>query len=355
MRLVFTPALAARSQLARGGPMAMPSRSAAAPLRALFRGSHRAASALAQPGQRADAARAPRAEPPRLGFDFESAAMAPPAITPLLIQRASPADMRAYSAQVWKQLRAEAAALASGDALLSGYLKAAVVAHETLALSLAHVLADRLSGNGLDREHLAPLLAEHLADERVMRASLADLLQVVSLDPCTPDLLTVLLHFKGFHGLQSHRVAHALWRRGGAAARHTALLLQGRGSAAFGMDIHPQAQIGLGVFFDHASGVVVGQTASIGDFCYVLHGVTLGSTGKTINGRRHPSIRSHVSLGAGSAILGPVTIHDHALVGAHAIVSKHVQKGATVIGTNKVLAKNEADAEEFDWLTHWHI
>lgn len=302
-----------------------------------------------------EGSRAPKAEVTRLGFDFESAAIIQPSITPLVVKRASPTDLRAYCAQIWDQIRAEAKSLSSQNELLSGYLKGSIISHETLTHSLAHILADRLNGNGLDRAHLTPVLLEHLSDLHISRATLADLMQVVCIDPCAPDLLTVLLHFKGFHGLQSYRASHALWRRGDAVSKQIALLLQGRASAVFGMDIHPQAKIGSGVFFDHATGVVVGQTASIGDFCYVLHGVTLGSTGKTINGRRHPSVKSHVSLGAGSAILGPVTIHDHVLVGAHGIVTKDVPKSATVIGTNKVLAKEEAGAEEFDWLSHWHI
>jgi len=339
----------------RGRRLAVCALFASASSRAPARALHRTETSLSRAGQRMDATRLPRADATHLGFDFESAAVMPPTITPLLIKKASFTDVRAYGAQVWNLLHTEASALASQSALLRGYLSGAVLAHGTVASSLAHVLADRLSGNGLDRTHVAPVLAEHLASPDIVRATLADLTQVVNIDPCAPDLLTVLLHFKGFHGLQTHRVAHALWQRGDSASRQTALLLQGRASAAFGMDVHPQAQIGNGVFLDHATGVVIGQTASIGDFCYVLHGVTLGSTGKTVNGRRHPSVKSHVSLGAGSAILGPVTVGDHALVGAHAIVSKSVQKGATVVGTNKVLAKDEAGTEEFDWLTHWHI
>ncbi|KAJ1622881.1 trimeric LpxA-like protein [Pavlovales sp. CCMP2436] len=297
----------------------------------------------------------PRAVSTHQAFDFESAAMPQPSITPLVVRKATPSDLRAYGEQIWDSIRAEAQTLASRNGLLAGYLAESVLAHETISSSLAHVLADRISGSGLDRALVAPLLLELLAEEEVARKTLADLVQVVAIDPCAPDMLTVLLHFKGFHGLQTHRVAHSLWRRGDAASRHTALLLQGRGSGVFGLDIHPQAHIGTGVFFDHATGVVVGQTASIGDFCYVLHGVTLGSTGKTVAGRRHPRIGSHVSLGAGSAILGPVTIGDHVLVGAHAIVTKAVAQGATVIGTNKVIESHEEGAEEFDWLNHWHI
>jgi serine O-acetyltransferase len=288
-------------------------------------------------------------------FDFESAAIVQAAVTPLVISKAGPTDLTAYGTQIWESVRSDAEKLGSSNALLKRYLAKAILSHSSLTDSLAHILADRLSDHGIERADLAALLAEELAEEKVMRATLADLLQVVTIDPCLPELITVLLHFKGFHALQAHRAAHALWKRGDAPSRQLALMLQGRVSATCGLDIHPQATIGHGVFFDHATGGVIGQTASIGDFCYILHGITLGSTGKTVGGRRHPRIGSHVSLGAGSAILGPVTVGDHALIGAHAIVTKTVSNGATVVGTNKVLDKAEAITDEFDWLSHWHI
>jgi serine O-acetyltransferase len=310
---------------------------------------------LGRSAHRMDAARVPKALSTPMAFDFESAAVLQVAITPLVVKMAAKSDLAAYSAQVWDVVRQEAETARASSPILERYLAKAVLGHESLSASMAHVLADRLSGNGIEREDLAPLLAELLAHPETARRSLADLLQVVNIDPCAPNMLTVLLHFKGFHALQSHRAAHLLWHRGDPGSKQLALLLQGRAAAVTGLDIHPQAPIGYGVFFDHGTGVVIGQTASIGDFCYILHGVTLGSTGKTVNGRRHPRIGSHVSLGAGSAVLGPVMIADHALIGAHAIVTKTVKNGATVIGTNKVLDRVEAGAEEFDWLTHWHI
>lgn len=315
------------------------------------------ASASARPLSRAmhrmDAARMPKLNAEQ--FDFESAAMISAAVTPIVIKSAGATDLSAYGKQVWEAVHKEAGLLASKNEVLKTYLSGAVIAHESITSSLAHVLADKLSGNGILREMIEPVLAETLADPAAVRATLADLLQVVTIDPCAPDLLTVLMHFKGFHALQTHRAAHILWKRGDTASKHIALLLQGRGAAVFGVDLHPEASIGCGVFFDHASGVVIGQTASVGDFCYILHGVTLGSTGRRENGRRHPRVGSSVSIGAGASILGPIHIGNHALIGSLAIVTKTVQDGSTVVGTNKVLNKSEAGAEEFDWLNHWHI
>ena len=145
--------------------------------------------------------------------------------------------------------------------------------------------------------------------------------------------------------LAAHRAAHALW---GSGDRDVALLLQGRASALFGVDIHPAASVGAGTFLDHATGVVVGEQASLGEGCYVLHGVTLGATGKVRDGRRHPAVGAGVTLGSGASVLGPITVGDGATVGANACVTKDVEAGATVVETgylnNRVLAPRKKKA-----------
>ena len=182
------------------------------------------------------------------------------------------------------------------------------------------------------------------------RAMVADLIKCFLIDPAADGLLQPLLFFKGFHALQVYRVAHALWHRGGEANQGAALLLQSRASEAFSVDIHPGATIGNGVMLDHATGVVIGSTAILGDDIYMLHQVTLGATGKpTFGAKRHPTVGSGVVLGAASTVLGDVTVGNRVTVGAAAIVTKDVPDDATVIGVNKLVEKKDPAADEYTW------
>jgi len=128
---------------------------------------------------------------------------------------------------------------------------------------------------------------------------------------------------------------------GSAASRGAALMLQSRASELFDVDIHPGATIGNGMMLDHAHGVVIGSTAIIGSDVYCLHGVTLGATGKPVPSgtKRHPTIGSRVVMGAGSTVLGDITIGDDCTVGAAAIVTKVVPAGETVVGVNQIVRR----------------
>lgn len=161
----------------------------------------------------------------------------------------------------------------------------------------------------------------------------ADALAVVKRDPACDTLLEVVLFMKGFASLVIHRAARREWKPndGGGGTRFAALLLQSQASSAFGVDIHPAAQIGAGVMFDHASGIVVGETAVIGDGTTILHGVTLGGTGKE-NGDRHPKVGKDVLIGAGTKILGNIHIGDRVKIGAGSVVLRAIPSGATAVG-----------------------
>ena len=245
--------------------------------------------------------------------------------------------------ETWQQIKAQASVAANSKsmaALLRPYLNEAI-SHASLAPATAALLTERLGG-ALDSEKLTLVLEDRLAPAEELLAR--DLNAVVEGDPAAPELLTVFLHFKGWLALAAHRAASSLWssRSEDLGAGQLALLLQGAASAATGVDIHPGAQMGSGVFIDHATGVVIGEQAAVGDDCYILHGVTLGATGKTKNGRRHPHVGSGCTLGNGANVLGPITVGDGATVGTGAMVTKDVEAGATVIDTgfmsNKVLA-----------------
>jgi serine O-acetyltransferase len=165
-------------------------------------------------------------------------------------------------------------------------------------------------------------------DEDVISAMKDDLKAVKERDPACISYVHCLLNFKGFLACQAHRVAHKLWLQG---RKVLALLIQNRVSEVFAVDIHPGAKIGRGILLDHATGVVVGETAVIGNNVAILHNVTLGGTGK-ICGDRHPKIGDGVLIGAGTCILGNIKIGDGAKIGAGSVVLKDVPPRTTAVG-----------------------
>jgi serine O-acetyltransferase len=166
------------------------------------------------------------------------------------------------------------------------------------------------------------------AEAAIAAAAAADLAAIRTRDPAAESYLTPFLYYKGFHALEWHRIGHALWRRG---RRDLAHFLQSRVSEVFAVDIHPAVPIGNGVFIDHATSLVVGETAVIGNDVSILHEVTLGGTGKE-RGDRHPKVRDGVLLSAGAKVLGNVEIGREAKVGAGSVVLSNVPPQATVAG-----------------------
>ncbi|PWC53020.1 serine O-acetyltransferase [Azospirillum sp. TSO22-1] len=232
-------------------------------------------------------------------------------------------------AEAWDRLRAEAAAAAAGEAMLRGVMESAVLAHHGPEAALSACLARRLAGPDVGREQLGELVDSALrGDPRILGAAFADLAAIVARDPAADGWLTPFLHFKGFHALQWHRVAHWLWNDGRHALAH---YLQNRVSEVYAVDIHPAVPVGRGVFIDHGTGVVVGETAVIGNDVSILQNVTLGGTGKE-HGDRHPKVRDGVLLSAGAKVLGNIEIGARAKVGAGSVVLKSVPPCATVAG-----------------------
>src|SRR5690606_7712384 len=160
-------------------------------------------------------------------------------------------------------------------------------------------------------------------------------------DPACLRFMEAVLYFKGFHALQTHRLAHWLLNRG---RRDFALYLQSRSSAVFQTDINPAAKIGRGIFLDHATGLVVGETAVVEDNVSILQDVTLGGTGKEM-GDRHPKIRHGVLIGAGAKILGNIEIGHCTKVAAGSVVVKPVPPNKTVAGVPARII-GEAGCEE---------
>lgn len=240
--------------------------------------------------------------------------------------------------------------LVESSPLLRSTVLRQVVDQRSLQGALATVLTDHLaSPHFLPYAELQPLLVDLVATDGVTGAAVEDLLEITSKDPAVASsFLQPFLFYKGFHATAAQRCAHALWRRGDFASRCSALAMQGRTSEVFGVDVHPAATLGPGFFLDHASGVVVGETAVVGARCTMLHSVTLGASGAArapgSSGRRHPAVGDDVLLGAGCTVLGPVSVGAGATVGAQAVVTQSVGAGCTVVGVNRVLALG-ADAD----------
>ena len=233
------------------------------------------------------------------------------------------------AAPAWKRLRFEAAAAAAEEPTLSSYINAAILAHATLCQALSYHLAEKLAGSVIGTQQMRQIIGEvYDRDKSLVQAAEADMQALIERDPACRGMLQPFLYFKGFLALQSHRVAHVLWRQG----RETiAFHFQSRTSELFGVDIHPAARIGIGVMLDHATGITIGETAVVGDACSLLHGVTLGGTGKEV-GDRHPKIGRGVLLSVGAKVLGNITVGDEAKVAAGSVVLKDVPAYCTVAG-----------------------
>ena len=187
----------------------------------------------------------------------------------------------------------------------------------------------RLDHPEVSAELIQQAYADALEDDPAIGAVFrADIMATVDRDPATNRCIEPVLYFKGFHAIQTHRLAHWLWHKG---RKDFAYYLQSRSSSVFQVDIHPAAPIGRGIFLDHATGVVVGETAVIEDDVSILHDVTLGGTGNE-DGDRHPKIRHGVMLGAGAKIIGNIEIGHCARVAAGSVVLKAVPHNTTVAG-----------------------
>jgi len=237
--------------------------------------------------------------------------------------------LMAKADRLWRELRDEALERSLGEPVLASFYHASVLNHSSLEAALGYVLAAKLEAGVVPAMLLREVIDEALAgDVSIGKAVRADLRAHRSRDPACESFVEPFLYFKGFHALQAHRVAHWLWQRG---RRWLAYLVQNRCSSSFDVDIHPAARIGQGIMIDHGTGLVIGETASIGDDVSVLHAVTLGGSGCG-GGDRHPKVAGGVLISAGAKILGPVRIGEGAKIGAGSVVLNDVPPHSTVAG-----------------------
>jgi serine O-acetyltransferase len=230
---------------------------------------------------------------------------------------------------LWDRIRAEAEDIVRREPELASFIYASVLHHERLEDAVIHRVAERLDHTGLSGDLIRQTFEEALREQPDLgQAFRADLIAVYDRDPATSRFIDPLLYFKGFHALQTHRLAHWLFL---IKRKDFAYYLQSRASSVFQTDINPAAQIGKGIFLDHATGFVVGETAVIEDDVSILHGVTLGGTGKE-NEDRHPKIRRGVLLGAGAKVLGNIEVGHCSRVASGSVVLKSVPNNVTVAG-----------------------
>ncbi len=230
---------------------------------------------------------------------------------------------------VWSQVRAEAEEVVRREPELASFIYSTVLHHDTLEAAVVHRVSERLQHRDVSAELIRQAYDDALEDQAAIGdAFRADIVATVDRDPAADRFIEPLLYFKGFHAIVTHRLAHWLHGRG---RKDFALYLQSRASAVFQVDINPAVPIGRGIFLDHATGLVVGETAVIEDDVSILQDVTLGGTGKE-DGDRHPKIRRGVLIGAGAKILGNIEVGHCARVAAGSVVLKPVPHNTTVAG-----------------------
>ena len=230
---------------------------------------------------------------------------------------------------VWFEIRREAEKVVAADPAIASFVYATVLNHDRLEDAVVDRIAGRLGDHVVSAEVIRRAFEEvvrHQADlGQIIRCDLA---AVFDRDPVCERMMEPLLYFKGFHAIQTQRLAHWLWLNG---RRDFALYLQSRSSSVFQTDIHPAVPFGRGIFLDHATGLVVGGTATIDDNVSILQGVTLGGTGKE-GGDRHPKVRHGVLIGAGAKVLGDIEIGESSKIAAGSVVLHPVAPHTTVAG-----------------------
>jgi serine O-acetyltransferase len=233
------------------------------------------------------------------------------------------------SDELWQQLRTEAEQVVQQEPLLASYVHARVLNHDSLKSALSFILANKLSDDVMPVVTVLELFDNAFSNSpQIIDFAACDIRAVYERDAAISSYLPVILYLKGFLSIQVHRLAHFLW---GNHRKDLALFIQSRNSEVFGVDIHPACIIGKGIMFDHATGIVIGETSVIEDNVSILQQVTLGGTGNE-QGDRHPKIRSGVMVSAGASVLGNIEIAEGAKIGAGSVVLSNVAAHTTVVG-----------------------
>lgn len=244
---------------------------------------------------------------------------------------------------VWDIMRMEARMEAEREPLLVSFLFSTILNHDSLESALAFHLANRLASPSMISTQIMSLCMEAFKESPDLSSKLrADIMAVRERDPACTCLPDVFLYFKGFHALQIYRVANYLWKNGRRVLAH---YLQSQMSQTYQIDIHPNATLGSGIMLDHGTGIVIGETAVVGDNCSLLHHVTLGGSGAK-NVDRHPKVGNGVLIGAAVSVLGNVRIGDGCQIGAGTLVISDLPDYSVAVGVPaKIIGQFKADGE----------
>ena len=235
------------------------------------------------------------------------------------------------SVEVWKLIRDEAKELVDNEPMLASFFHSTILKHKNLGGALSYILANKLATATMPAITLREIIEDaYQAKPSIIESAACDIRAVRQRDPAVELYSTPLLY---------------LWHEG---RKGLAIYLQNQISVAFDVDIHPAAKIGCGIMFDHATGIVVGETSVIENDVSILQGVTLGGTGKEC-GDRHPKIREGVMIGAGAKVLGNIEVGKYAKIGANSVVLQPVPEYATVAGVPaKIISKDKDAKPAFD-------
>ncbi|MBW7981084.1 serine O-acetyltransferase [Enterobacillus tribolii] len=253
---------------------------------------------------------------------------------------------------VWQSIKAEARKLVECEPMLASFFHATLLKHENLGNALSYMLANKLASAIMPAITIREMVEEaYKADARMIDYAARDILAVRQRDPAVDKYSTPLLYLKGFHALQAYRIGHWLWSQDRKAL---AIYLQNQISVVFGVDIHPAARIGCGIMLDHATGIVIGETAVVENDVSILQSVTLGGTGKE-GGDRHPKIREGVMIGAGAKILGNIEVGCGAKIGAGSVVLQAVPPHTTAAGVPaRIVGRPDSDKPSMDMDQHFN-
>ena len=237
---------------------------------------------------------------------------------------------------IWHIMRRQGEEIVKKEPSLHPLIHEMLLQHGTFGEALVFNLAQKLAGKILTNNYYIKVMSDVIksASGDLERLAMEDLLAVERRDPACPDIVHAFIYFKGYKSIQSYRFSHFLWT---TDRKELAMVFQARCSEVFAVDIHPAARIAGGLMIDHATGVVVGETAVVGRDCSFLHGVTLGGTGTSKGHDRHPKLGCNVFLGSGVSVLGNIYIGDYTKVGSGSIVLRPLPAGSTAVGSPAVI------------------
>ena len=230
---------------------------------------------------------------------------------------------------IWDFIQQEAQQLSSEEPLLADFFQRAVLQHSRLEEVVVHILSETFAASAIDLKDIRAVITQALDSDPEIGVSIRrDIEAAFQRDAACKHYLMPLIYFKGFQALQLYRISHWLWKN---QRFSFALFMQNNISERFAVDIHPAARLGNGIMIDHATGLVIGETAIVGNDVSILHSVTLGGSGCQ-KGDRHPKIGNGVLLAAGAKVLGNISVGEGVKVGAGSLVLESVPDHVTVAG-----------------------